>query len=40
MFNTLRRFNHSNGNIILQTAMIYGRILHKHTTNVYERNST
>jgi hypothetical protein len=26
--------------VMLQTVMTYGRILHKHTTNVHQRNST
>jgi len=40
MFNILCRFNHSNGTVILQTVMTYGRILHKHTTNVHQQNPT
>jgi len=42
MFNihVLCRFNHSNGTIIIQRVMTYGRILYKHTTNVHQRNPT
>jgi len=40
MFNILCRFSHSNGTVILQTVMTYGRILYKHRTNVHQRNPT